>query len=79
MKLIDYIVSKTSSVLTLLRFKSNVKSSKVELKKETNHKRLKRSKIQRVTDLHGKYRPNNKKQGVSIYSPITANIIANSK
>lgn len=72
MKLIDFIVSKTSSILTLLRFKSNVKSSKVEFKKETNRKRLKRSKIQRITDLHGK-------KGISIYCSQTANILATSK
>lgn len=72
MKLIDYIASKLGSILRIERFKSNVKSSKVELKKETNRKRLKRSKIQRITDLHGK-------KGISIYCPQTANILANSK
>ena len=79
MKLIDYIASKLGSILKIERFKSNVKSSKVKLKKETNRKRLTRSKIQRVTDLHGKHRTNNKKQGISIYCPQTANILANSK
>jgi len=71
-----------NSILEVFNYKSKNQVSESELrlklKKETNRKRLDRVKIQRITDLQGKYR-SNKKQGVSMYTKQTAFILANSK